>query len=195
MSDEATTDDPRTGAAPMAAQALEPPVGDDDHSLGPADAGVTIVWYGDYECPHCAAAFREVEWVRERVGPTIRCVYRHFPLDEIHPRARPAARAAEAAARQDGFWKLHFWLFRNQARLDDDTIVAAADGLGMDGARLRDDMAAPWTDEAVDAHVAAGRASGVRGTPTFFVNGAAHPDGYDSDTLMLAIDRALGFHP
>lgn len=174
--------------------ALQPPVDPErDHIRGPDDAPVTIVEYGDFQCPHCGEAFVEMEQVVERVGPTVRWVFRHIPLDDAHPQARTAALAAEAAGRQGHFWDLHDWLFRHQQRLDMRSITAAAERMGMDTDRLRADMAADDVIAAVDADIRSAADSGVRGTPAFFLNDRQHTGAYDSGSLMLAIDRALGY--
>src|SRR5262249_11992757 len=98
---------------------LMPPVSNADRSAGPDDAPVTLVEYGDYECPHCGSAHSIVLAVRKRMGPRLRFVFRHFPLTQIHPHAMHAAEAAEAAAEQGKFWEMHDTLFENQQALED----------------------------------------------------------------------------
>src|SRR5688572_21484032 len=102
---------------------LVPPVNSRDHLLGPDDAPVTLVEYGDYECPYCGIAYPIVESVRRRLGDNTRFVYRHFPLTQIHPHAQHAAEMAEAAGERGKFWEMHDMLFRNQRALDDQDLI------------------------------------------------------------------------
>src|SRR5262245_55957525 len=103
------------------------PVGPRDHTQGPADARVTLVEYGDYECPHCRCAYPIVKEVQQRLGNTLQFVFRNFPLTDSHPHAQHAAEAAEAAASQDRFWEMHDLLFEQQQALDDRHLVRYAE--------------------------------------------------------------------
>jgi protein-disulfide isomerase len=98
------------------------PVGARDHARGPKDAPVTLVKYGDYECPYCGQAHPDLKKLQERAGEQVRFVFRHFPLDSVHPRARRAAQAAEAAASQGRFWEMHDLLYENQGELDEEDL-------------------------------------------------------------------------
>ena len=120
---------------------LEPPVGDRDHVRGPATAPVTLVEYGDYECPYCGRAHPVVGELRERLGDRLRFVFRHFPLDSVHPRARHAAEAAEAAGAQDRFWEMHDLLYENQEDLGDEALRRYAAEVGLDLERFEEDLA------------------------------------------------------
>ncbi|GAA1099217.1 Na+/H+ antiporter NhaA [Nocardiopsis composta] len=165
---------------------LADPVGDTDHVRGPDDAPVTIVEYGDYECPYCGEAHPSVEALLERYPDEVRFAFRHFPLRRIHPNAGPAAIAAEAAAAHGVFWEMHGTLFTNQLALGDRDLVAHAGRLGF----------YPWQDvprhEArVARDEASARASGVRGTPAFFINGERYTGRLDTASLSAAVDAAL----
>jgi protein-disulfide isomerase len=149
------------GSAPL------PPVGRDDHVRGPEDAALVVV-YGDYECPFCAALE-----VRLREVP-LRVAFRHFPVRASHPRALPAAYAAEAAARQDAFWPMHDALFADQARLDDPHLWARAQALGLDVARFEADRRSEAVAARVSADFRGGVRAGVPTTPTLFVDGELH---------------------
>src|SRR5205085_4510775 len=120
-----------------ATAALTLPVGERDHAQGPADAPVTLVEYGDYECPHCGRAYPIVKQIRQRLGRSLRFVFRNFPLRESHPHAQHAAEAAEAAGRQGKSWEMHDRLLERQSALDDDDLIQHAGDLGLDAPRLR----------------------------------------------------------
>ena len=117
------------------------PVGDRDHVRGPEDAPVTLVKYGDYECPYCGELHPVLEELWERAGERVRFVFRHFPLESVHPRARRAALAAEAAASQGRFWEMHDLLYENQDELGDEDLVRYAARLGLDLKLFEEDLA------------------------------------------------------
>src|SRR5215212_12277890 len=117
------------------------PVGARDHARGPEDAPVTLVMYGDYECPYCGEAHPVLEELRERAGERMRFVFRHFPLDSAHPRARRAALAAEAAASQGCFWEMHDLLYERQGELGEEDLMRYAAELGLDLRRFEEDLA------------------------------------------------------
>ncbi len=169
---------------------LTVPLSERDHSVGPADAPVTLVEYGDYECPYCGRAFPIVHEVRRRLGDRLRFVFRNFPLTEIHEHAEHAAEAAEAAAVQGTFWPMHDWLFRHQFSLDDDALLAGARELGLDVERVRRELAAGTHRGRVREDLATGIRSGVNGTPTFYINGVRHDADYAVETLVAAIEQA-----
>jgi protein-disulfide isomerase len=160
-----------------------------DHARGSSD-GRLIVEYGDYECPYSRAAFREIERVERRLGDRVRFAYRHFPLTDIHPHARAAAAAAEAAALQDGFWRMHALLFHHQAQLGDGDLRRYAGELGLDVPRFESDRTDPRVLGRVQRDVDSGIASGeVLGTPTLFIDGAVHRGGYGAGELLEALAR------
>jgi protein-disulfide isomerase len=170
--------------------ALVVPVGEDDHSQGPANAPVTLVEYGDFECPHCGRAYPIVKAVQRRLGKRLRFVFRHFPLAEIHIHAQHAAEASEAAAAQGKFWEMHDRLFERQFALEDEHLIEYAQELGVDARRVARELAAHTYKPQVRDDFMSGVRSGVNGTPTFFVNGLRHGDAWDEDTLAAALERA-----
>lgn len=163
------------------------PVGPDDHSAGAADAPVTLVEYGDFQCPHCAKAYPVVKDIQRRLGKKLRFVFRNFPLTRIHPEAEHAAEAAEAAGAQGAFWPMHDRLFERQFALDDDHLVEYAAELGLDADRLRGALDAGTYADRVRDDFMSGVKSGVNGTPTFFINGARHDGGNDLESLLGAL--------
>jgi protein-disulfide isomerase len=168
------------------------PVGERDHAQGPESAPVTLVEYGDYECPYCGAAYPIVKEVQRRMGDRLRFVFRNFPLTEIHPHAGHAAEAAEAAAAQGRFWEMHDHLYEHQQELDDDHLLQAAAGLGLDTERFEREMAEHAHVGRVREDFLSGVRSGVNGTPTFFINGVRHDGSYDLETLLAALRRVAG---
>jgi protein-disulfide isomerase len=172
-----------------AAARLALAVGARDHALGPADAPVTLVEYGDYECPHCGRAYPIVKAVQQEMGRRLRFVYRNFPLRESHPHAQHAAEAAEAAAAQAKFWQMHDRLFERQFALDDDSLTEYAGDLGLDVPRFRRELAARLYEPRVREDFRSGVLSGVNGTPTFFINGVRHDGPWDQEALLAALAR------
>ncbi|HST63675.1 MAG TPA: thioredoxin domain-containing protein [Mycobacteriales bacterium] len=171
-----------------AAATLAVPVSDTDHARGAADAPTTVVEYGDYECPYCAAA-RPVLAALVDEG-RIRLVFRNFPLADIHPYALTAALAAEAAAAADRFWDMHDLLFRHQRRLRDVDLAGYAARLGLPPASVVGDAAQAYGDK-VEADFASGLASGVRGTPSLFLDGRP----YTGPVEVAALRSALRSRP
>jgi protein-disulfide isomerase len=161
-----------------------------DHLRGPLDAPVTLVEYGDYECPYCAAAHDVVAAVQEAVGDELRYVFRNFPLTTVHPDALQAAEAAEAAGAQGAFWPMHDLLFADQEHLALPDLLARADALELDLGRFEDDLSAHRHAPRIQEDFLSGVRSGVNGTPTFFVNGVRHDGGFDYETLLAAIREA-----
>ena len=174
-----------------AAAALTQPVGKRDHIQGPTDAAVTLVEYGDYECPHCGRAYPIVKAILRQMGPRLRFVYRNFPLRESHPHAEQAAEAAEAAGAQGKFWEMHDRLFERQFALDDDYLIEYAGDLGLDAARFRRELDAGTHAPRVREDFRSGVTSGVNGTPTFFINGVRYDESWDLEPLVAALDQAV----
>jgi protein-disulfide isomerase len=170
-----------------AAATLTLPVGQRDHIQGPADAAVTLVEYGDYECPHCGRAYPIIKEVQKRMGRRLRFVYRNFPLRESHPHAQHAAEAAEAAGAQGKFWEMHDRLFERQFALDDEYLIEYAGDLGLDVDRFRGELAGRAYEPRVREDFRSGVRSGVNGTPTFFINGVRHDGAWDVETLIAAV--------
>jgi protein-disulfide isomerase len=170
---------------------LRVPVTPRDHVLGDANAPVTVVEYGDYECPHCAAAQSVVAQILQRFGDQLRYVYRHFPMVEIHPVAGPAAEAAEFAGSRGLFWQMHQSIFANQHRLSVPLLITLAAQLKLSPVDLRDALATGVFAPKVQGDFIAGVRSGVNGTPTFFVNGIRHDSPHGVAALASAIDQAI----
>ena len=170
---------------------LKVPVNASDHVLGDADAPVTLVEYGDYQCPHCAAAHPVVAQVRQHFGKQLLFVYRHFPLTEIHPMAMSAAETAEFAGARGRFWQMHDGLFENQDRLGLPLYVALAEALGLPAAGLQAALASGEEVRKIQADFMGGVRSGVNGTPAFFINGQRHDGPYDFPYLVRAIETRL----
>ena len=165
---------------------LATPITDEDHTQGLANAPVTLVQYGDYECPYTRLSRHSVHQLQREFSDRLRFVFRHFPLEEIHPHARAAAAAAEAAAHQTDFWTMHEYLFEHQKALEDLDLQAYAAKLGLDPERFEFDRRAPDVEQRIDRDLTSGDRSGVEGTPTFFVNGIRHDGGYDLGSLRSA---------
>jgi protein-disulfide isomerase len=161
-----------------------------DHLRGPLDAPVTVVEYGDFECPYCGQAEPVVrELLRDFAD--VGYVWRHLPLNDVHPHAQLAAEAAEAAAEQGAFWELHDLLLDHQDALEPDDLIGYAGELGLDVERFADDLRRRVGAMRVADDVDSADLSGVSGTPTFFVNGRRHYGAYDIATLSAAV-RAAG---
>ena len=164
------------------------PVGEDDHVQGSDGARVTLVEYGDYECPHCGSAYPIIKKVRGKMGDKLRFVFRNFPLAQAHPHALHAAEATEIAAAQGKFWEMHDTLYENQDALSDESLIAYADKIGLDVEKFREDLQNDTYEEKVRADFMGGVESGVNGTPTFFINGARFNESWDEETLLKALE-------
>jgi protein-disulfide isomerase len=160
-----------------------------DHIRGPADAPVTLVEYGDFECPYCGQAEPAVRSLLDDFGD-VRYVWRHLPLTDVHPRAQMAAQVAEAAGAQGKFWEMHDLLLDHQDALTPRDFIGYAEALGLDTERFREDAHGRAQMQVAD-DVDSADLSGVSGTPTFFVNGRRHHGAYDLETLSRAV-RAAG---
>lgn len=163
-----------------------------DHIRGAVDAPVTLLEYGDYECPYCGLAHPIVGAVEQRMGSTLRFVFRQFPLTTVHPHAELAAEAAEAAGAQRKFWPMHDLLFENQQHLDAPDLLAYADSLGLDLEQFRSDLARHAHAPKVRDDFMGGVRSGVNGTPCFFINGVRHDGPWDFAHLLAAVQQAAG---
>ncbi len=166
---------------------LTVPVGPRDHATGPQDAPVTLVEYGDFQCPHCGRAYPIVKDIVRTLGANLRFVFRNFPLTRIHPEAEHAAEAAEAAGGQGAFWPMHDRLFERQFALDDDHLIEYATELGLNAERIRGELEAGTHGPRVRDDFMSGVKSGVNGTPTFFINGVRYDESWDRDSLLAAL--------
>jgi len=171
---------------------MEPPVSGRDHVLGPESARVTLVEYGDFECPHCAIAYPLVKELHQRFGDRVRFVFRHFPLTNVHPHAQAAAEASEFAAAGGVFWQMHDILFEQQKQLADGQLTRLAAGLKLDQDALSNALRDHTFLPRVKEDFLGGIKSGVKGTPAFFINERRH-DG-DAASLGPAIEQALARH-
>ncbi len=169
---------------------LLPPVNYRDHIQGPPDAALVLVEFGDYECPHCKAAYAVVKAIQRELEDKLCFVYRHFPLVEIHPHAMMAAEAAEAAGAQGRFWQMHNLLFRNSPALAAEDLQSYAADIGLDVRQFVESVRARRHLPRVEQDVESAVSSGARGTPTFFINGVRHEGGYDLPGLREALHVA-----
>lgn len=165
---------------------LTPPASERDHAEGPADARVTLVEYGDFECPVCGEAYSAIKAAQKAFGPNLRFVFRHFPLRSSHPHALAAAKAAEAAAAQDRFWAMHDILFRHQAELDEEALLRYARKVGLDLERFQRDLGGREAELRIREDLTSGGLSGVKGTPSLYVNGERY-DGPRKRTVLIDI--------
>ena len=167
------------------------PVTPTDHSTGLAHAPVTVVEYGDFECPNCKQAAPAVKLLQSRFDQRVRLVYRHFPLEEVHPHAVLAAEAAECAGAQQKFWQMHDLLFEHQSHLKLHDLRGYAERLGLDLERFDSEMRDHLYLQRIREHQASARASGARGTPTFFVNGRLQDVSFRIEALFDAVAAQL----
>ena len=170
---------------------LAEPVTARDHLQGSPDAPVLLVEYGDYECPDCLNAWPVVKELSDRLQTQLAFVFRHFPQSGIHPHASAAAQAAEAAASQGKFWEMHDLLFRNQQKLVDLDLTHLALQLGLEIYRFQADYERTAHVRRIQEDVDSGTRSGVRGTPTFFINGCRYSGKKDFASMLAAIQAAL----
>ena len=175
----------RPGAPMLVDLASE--VGEDDHIRGRRDAGVTIVEYGDFQCPFCGRAEASLAAVLHELPADVRYVWRHLPLTDVHPAAWRAALASEAADAQDAFWPMHDALLANRADLEELDLVALAASLGLDTGQFVSDLESGRTAQKVAADVESARLSDVAGTPTLFINGVRHQGDYSPEALLAAV--------
>jgi protein-disulfide isomerase len=159
-----------------------------DHIRGPKKAPVTLVEYGDFECPFCGEAYPVVEAVRLRMGKQLRFVFRHFPLVNSHSHAEAAAEAAEAAGAQGRFWEMHDMLFQHQDALEDKDLLVYAQGIGLAVVRFEAEIAAGLYVPRVREDFLSGVRSGVNGTPSFFINGVRYDGPRDLESMVGALE-------
>jgi protein-disulfide isomerase len=170
---------------------LKTPVSADDHTQGPENAEVTLVEYGDYECPHCAHAYPMVRRIQMRFGDRLRFVFRNFPLTQSHPHAEGAAETAEFAGANGKFWAMHDLLFENQQRLSRELFLELARKLELSGPALNQALEEKQFEARVRADFSGGVRSGVNGTPTFFINGIRNDGPSEFMELLLTVDAAM----
>jgi protein-disulfide isomerase len=171
---------------------LKVPISSQDHVQGSETALVTLVEYGDYECPYCGRAYPIVKLLQKHFGERLRLVFRNFPLSEMHPAAESAAETAEFAAKQEKFWEMHDLLFENQDRLGEPLYRELAEELGLSSEDLQQALEDQTFEDRVRADFKGGVRSAVNGTPTFFINGHRHDAPFDYEELAAAIAEVIG---
>ncbi len=168
------------------------PVGKRDHVQGSSSAVVTLVEYGDYQCPFSGAVNPIIKKLQRQFGDQLRFAFRHFPLTRKHPDAQRAAEAAEAAGGQGKFWDMHDYVFEHRWALDAGDLVRAAGTLGLDTVAFDRELAERVYADRVQQDIQSGIDSGVSGTPTIFINGVRNDDDDDFDTLKAKVEVAIG---
>jgi protein-disulfide isomerase len=183
----------REGTSPAAplVDLTDPVDPDRDHIRGPQNAPVTLVEYGDFECPYCGQAEPVVRELLAEFGADLRYAFRHLPLEDVHEHARLAAEAAEAAGAQGRFWEMHDLLFTHQAALTTDDLLDYAGALGLDVDRFSAELGKRKYALRVERDIDSADQSGVTGTPTFFANGLRHHGAFDIDSLKALVRTAL----
>ncbi|HZR47221.1 MAG TPA: DsbA family protein [Candidatus Manganitrophaceae bacterium] len=167
------------------------PITKEDWIRGKKNAPVTILEYGDFECPYCGMAYPELEAVQEEALDAVRLVYRHFPLTTVHPNALPAAEAAEAAGAQGKFWEMHDMLFTHQEALEYENLLSYAEAIGLDADRFDDEMERHVYRDKVRRHFRQGVQDGVNGTPTLFFNRIRYDGPRDRVSMLAAVAAIL----
>ncbi|MBB3001483.1 protein-disulfide isomerase [Paraburkholderia tropica] len=168
---------------------LTPPVHAADHIQGTADSPVTLVEYGDFECPYCGAMYPVVKAVQQAMGNRLRFVFRQFPLTSMHPHALHAAQMSEAAAAVGRFWEAHDLLYENQGALNDAALSNYAAHVGVSASDLKSAFEGAY-DERIQRDFDGGLHSGVNGTPSLFINGRRYDGDRDARSLLEALDAA-----
>jgi protein-disulfide isomerase len=181
LRDKATVDTPR----------LTTPIGPEDHTIGPPTARVTLVEYGDYECPFCGRAHPVVQQILRLLPDDLLFAFRHFPLTQIHSHALDAAIAAEAAGAQGRFWEMHNLLFTHQDRLAARDLLVLARNIDLDLEQFAEDLTQRKYEPRVRRDFQSGIRSGVNGTPTFFINGVRHNGSWSLESLLDGIRTAI----
>jgi protein-disulfide isomerase len=166
---------------------LAKPINESDHVLGPVEAPVVLVEYGDFQCPHCRAAHFYLQNVLAAMGDDMRFVFRHMPLTQIHPIAQLAAEAAEVAGAQGQFWPMHDLIYENQDLLNPPLLTRLGQRLGLDMLRFTEDVASHRFLPKVKEDFMSAVRSGAAGTPSFFINGEPYEGGFDDEALIEAL--------
>jgi protein-disulfide isomerase len=167
------------------------PVGPDDHIEGNDGAEITLVEYGDYECPYCGQAHPIVKELQRVFGTSLRLVFRNMPLANVHPHAEQAAEAAEAASLQGKFWEMHDLLYENQEDLEEKALLRYANAAGADPAEVESVLTSGGTRKRINDDIESGIRSGVNGTPTFFVNGVRYDSSWAYEPFYEYLKEVL----
>jgi protein-disulfide isomerase len=173
-----------SASEPIPNTTLLVPVQEDDHVHGVSTASLTLVEYGDYECPDCGRLFETIRDLQRTLGARLRIVYRHYPLSGVHPRAQEAAEAAQAAGAQGRFWEMHDLLFQNQNALQRNQLLAYAETLALNMDRFRGELKKQVYRNRVREDFKRGVENGVYGTPGLFLNEVRHSGAWDRDALL-----------
>jgi protein-disulfide isomerase len=169
---------------------LTSPLSAEDHVDGPERAELELVIYGDFQCPYCTAAYPILRRIRDQLSSRLIFAFRHFPLREIHPDAERAAEASEAAAAQGAFWEMHDRMYEARGALGREDLIGYAAELGLDADRVAGEIDSEAHRPRIQRDVDTGLASGVGGTPTFFVNGRLHRGSFDASSLITALETS-----
>ncbi len=170
---------------------LKNPVSNDDHVQGGKNASITLVEYGDYECPYCGQAYPIIKQIQKHYGSKLRFVFRNFPLTEIHPLARLAAQTAEFAGSEGKFWEMHDLIYENQSNLNVELLVSLTESLDLSPEKLKKSLEDQTFDPKIQSDFIGGVKSGVNGTPTFYINGARYTGPVEFQDLVSAIDEMI----
>ena len=170
---------------------LKNPVSSDDHIQGDVNAPITLVEYGDYQCPYCAMAYPIVKRLQKYFGKQLRFVFRNFPLTEVHPFAEAAAETAEFAADHGKFWQMHDLLYENQDSFEIPFFMELANSLGLPEEELEEVIDDKTYEPKIRKDFLGGVRSGVNGTPTFFINGERHNGSFKYEDLLSAIESVM----
>jgi len=169
---------------------LTPPLSAEDHVEGPERAEFELVMYGDFQCPYCAAAYLIIKRLRERMAGRLLFSYRHYPIRETHPDAERAAQASEAAAAQGAFWQMHDRMYESGGALAREDLLRYASELGLDSGRMSEELDSEVHAPRVQRDLDSGIASGVTGTPGFFVGGRLYGGSFDAQSLTAALETS-----
>src|SRR3982751_6320234 len=164
-----------------------------DYIKGPDTALITLVEYGDYECPYCGQAYPIIKQIQDYFGENLRFVFRNFPLTQVYPHAQRAAEAAEAAAAQNKFWNMHDYLYEHQQALDDKHLEKYAKIVGLDSERFDEDMNNHVHVIRIREDFLNGIQSGVNGTPSFYINETRYDGSWDFDTLVQTLTDIIDY--
>ena len=170
---------------------LKPSVSKLDHFQGNSEDPITLVEYGDYQCTSCGRAYLIIKKIQKQMGENLKFVFRNFPLENIHPKAIPAAIAAEAAAKQDKFWEMHDIIFENQVNLHENSFKNFAEQLGLEMAQFNKDIENEDVLQKIESDFEGGVKSGVNGTPAFFINGIHYNGSWEYTNLLEVLQLEL----
>jgi protein-disulfide isomerase len=170
---------------------LRPPVSDKDHIQGNSSAVIELVEYGDFQCPYCGRAYPIIKGLQQTFGKDLRFVFRNFPLSKIHPQAKRASIAAEAACQQDKFWEMHDIIFENQRHLTASALIQYATNIGLNVGQFKNDLNNETLKEKVESDFFSGLRSGVNGTPGLFVNGEKYNESWEEAPFTLFLQKKL----